>query len=39
MSYSPMIADLVALNTSNFTIEEIAKQIAERVIIHNKKHK
>ena len=29
--YSPIIADLLAINTSNFTIEEIAKQISDRV--------
>jgi hypothetical protein len=31
LSYSPTIADLVALNTSNFTIEELAKEIAKAV--------
>ncbi|NLT17886.1 MAG: toll/interleukin-1 receptor domain-containing protein [Clostridiales bacterium] len=33
LKYSPIIADMVAINTSNFTIEEIAKQIASRVLI------
>lgn len=32
MKFSPLIADLLALNTSNFTIEEIANEIAERVL-------
>lgn len=32
LKFSPIIADMLALNTSNFTIEEIAKQISERVI-------
>ena len=31
LKFSPTIADMLALNTSNFTIEEIAKQIADRV--------
>jgi hypothetical protein len=31
LKYSPTIADLVAINTSNFTIEEIAKKISELV--------
>jgi hypothetical protein len=31
ISYSPIIADLVALNTSSFTIEELAKEIAKAV--------
>jgi hypothetical protein len=31
MQYSPMIADLKALNTSDFTKEEIAEQIAKRI--------
>jgi hypothetical protein len=31
LSYSPIIADLVALNISNFTIEELAKEIAKAV--------
>ena len=33
LKYSPTIADMLALNTSNFTIEEIAKQIASRVLV------
>ncbi|MCB0736763.1 MAG: TIR domain-containing protein [Bacteroidetes bacterium] len=32
MKYSPIIADLLALNTASFTIEEIAKEISERVL-------
>jgi len=32
LKYSPTIADMLALNTSNFTIEEIADQIASRVL-------
>lgn len=32
MSFSPVIADMLALNTSSFTIEEIAKEISERVL-------
>ncbi|MCO5259590.1 MAG: TIR domain-containing protein [Crocinitomicaceae bacterium] len=31
LKFSPTIADMLALNTSSFTIEEIAKQISERV--------
>lgn len=31
MSYSPIIADLLAINTTDFTIEEIANKIAERI--------
>lgn len=31
MNYSPIIADLLAINTTAFTIEEIAEQIAIRV--------
>ena len=31
LKYSPIIADLLAINTSSFTIEEIAKQISDRV--------
>lgn len=31
MSYSPIIADLLAINTTDFTIEEIAEQIAKRI--------
>ncbi len=32
LNYSPIIADLLALNTSNFTIAELAKKIAEQVL-------
>lgn len=32
MKFSPIIADMLALNTSSFTIEEIAKEISERVL-------
>lgn len=32
LKYSPIIADMLALNTANFTIEEIAKEISERVL-------
>lgn len=32
LNYSPIIADMVALNTSNFTIEELAKEIAKVVL-------
>ncbi|HBS88380.1 MAG TPA: molecular chaperone Tir [Bacteroidales bacterium] len=32
LKFSPIIADMVALNTSSFTIEEIAKQISSLVI-------
>jgi flagellar biosynthesis GTPase FlhF len=32
LKFSPTIADMLALNTSNFTIEEIAKQISDRVL-------
>lgn len=32
MKFSPIIADMVALNTSIFTIEEIAKEISDRVL-------
>lgn len=32
LKFSPIIADMLALNTSSFTIEEIAKQISDRVI-------
>jgi hypothetical protein len=32
MKFSPIIADMLALNTSNFTIEEIAKEISDRVL-------
>lgn len=32
LNYSPIIADMLALNTSNFTIEELAKKIAEQVL-------
>ncbi len=31
MKYSPMIADMLALNTTAFTIEEMATQISERI--------
>lgn len=31
MNFSPIIADLLALNTSNFTVEEIAQKISEKV--------
>lgn len=33
LKYSPIIADMLALNTASFTIEEIAKEISDRVII------
>lgn len=32
LKFSPIIADMLALNTSSFTIEEIAKQISDRVL-------
>ncbi|WP_317235633.1 toll/interleukin-1 receptor domain-containing protein [Belliella filtrata] len=32
MEFSPIIADMLALNTSSFTIEEIAKEISDRVL-------
>lgn len=32
LRYSPMIADMVALNTSNFTTAEIAEKISKRVL-------
>lgn len=32
LTYSPIIADMVALNTTNFTIEELAKEIATVVL-------
>ena len=32
LKFSPIIADLLALNTSSFTIEEIAKEISDRVL-------
>ena len=32
LRYSPLIADMVALNTSNFTTEEIAEKISKRVL-------
>lgn len=32
LKYSPIIADMLALNTSNFTIEEIARKISDRVL-------
>lgn len=31
LAYSPIIADMLAINTTNFTINEIAEQIAKRV--------
>jgi len=31
LSYSPIIADLVAINTTDFTIEEIAEKISTRI--------
>jgi hypothetical protein len=31
MSYSPIIADMLAINTTDFTIDEIAGKIAERI--------
>lgn len=32
IKFSPIIADMLALNTSSFTIEEIAKEISDRVL-------
>jgi len=32
MRYSPMIADMLALNTTSFTIEEMATQITDRIL-------
>ena len=32
LAYSKMIADLVALNSSNFTVVELAKKIAHAVL-------
>ena len=32
MKFSPIIADMLALNTASFTIEEIAKEISNRVL-------
>ena len=32
LKYSPIIADMLALNTSNFTVEEIAQKISDRVL-------
>ncbi len=32
LKYSPIIADMLAINTSSFTIEEIVKQISDRVL-------
>lgn len=32
IKFSPIIADMLALNTSSFTIEEIASEIAQRVL-------
>lgn len=31
MNYSPLIADMIAINTTDYTIEEIADQIAKRI--------
>jgi hypothetical protein len=31
LAYSPIIADMLAINTTNFTINEIAEQIATRI--------
>lgn len=31
MSFSPIIADMLAINTTDFTIDEIAEQIAKRI--------
>ena len=33
LKYSPIIADMLAINTSSFTIEEIAKKISDRVLL------
>lgn len=33
LKFSPIIADMLAINTSSFTIEEIAKQISDRVLV------
>ena len=35
LKFSTIIADMLALNTSNFTIDEIAKEIASRVLKSN----
>ena len=36
LKYSPIIADMLAINTSSFTIEEIAQKISDRVLkYHN----
>lgn len=32
LKFSPIISDMLAINTSNFTIEEIANQISDRVL-------
>lgn len=32
LKFSPIIADMLALNTASFTIEEIAKEISDRVL-------
>lgn len=32
LNFSPIIADMLALNTSSFTIEEIANEISDRVL-------
>jgi hypothetical protein len=32
LRFSPIIADMLALNTASFTIEEIAKEISDRVL-------
>ncbi len=31
MSYSPLIADMLAINTTDYTIDEIAEKIAQRI--------
>ena len=36
LKYSPIIADMLALNTSTFTVEELADQISERVLTSKK---
>jgi len=35
MKYSPMIADMLALNTTSFTIDEITTKITERILLSN----
>lgn len=32
LQYSPIVADMLAINTTNFTIEEIAREISQRVL-------